>query len=140
MPEKNNWQYSARDHHHINSSFDYEWECGEPDKLIYPNRSPYRMILRNPFDQEILDYYDNRIPDNNGDERAYGLTGEQRIEDLLIAVNLSEEPGPDGYWTRLEEERTYWYLLGDTGKGFANNQPATKTAAIMCISMMLSAQ
>jgi len=125
----NNWQYSARDHHHPNSSFDYEWECGEPDKLIYPNRSPYRMILRNPYDKIITDYYDNRAadpPNKNGDERDYGLTGEQRIEDLLIAVNLAEDPNygptdPHTKWGRLKEERTYWYLLGDTGKGFTGN-------------------
>ena len=54
--------YSADGHYRVkdanDASINYEWECGEPDTLIYPGRV-YRMVLKGPMDPDILDYYEN---------------------------------------------------------------------------------
>ena len=91
----------------------FEWECGEPNEVIHLNRT-YRMILMNPLDPAILAYYEA-----HGDERStlapdyLDLTALERIEDLEIAFNLNE--GSEG-WSNHDEERIYWYLLGNIGK------------------------
>jgi len=93
-------------HHEVN----FEWECGEPNEVIYLNKK-YRMTLMNPLDQDIIDYYHT-----HGDERpSFNLLSEERIKDLQIAVNVSEEPGGTVKWDHDDEERIYWYLLGNVG-------------------------
>ena len=104
--------YRVRDANH--PSVNFEWECGEPNVVIYPGRT-YRMTLMNPLDQTIVDYYDAHGDERNTAPWNLDLTALQRIEDLRIAVNVSEEPGGAVNWSHNNEERIYWYLLGNTG-------------------------
>jgi len=91
-------------HHEVN----FEWECGEPNEIIYLNYT-YSMTLMNPFDDDILAYYTT-----HGDERfpLLDLSAEERMEDLIIAVNVSED---EENWDHDDEELIYWYLVGNTG-------------------------
>ena len=126
--------YRVKDAHNtsIAQVNDFEWECGEPDESIWPGHT-YRMILKDPYHKDILDYYEAR-----GDERKtyiisdpshyLDLPADERIEDLLIGVNLSEEPGPLPLWTYNDEERIYWYLLGDIGRSRTPAQQARADA------------
>jgi len=101
--------YDVKDAYH---DIKFEWECGEPNAPISVG-TIYRMILKDPSNQDILDYYTV-----HGDERKtlapdyLDLPAADRLEDLLIGVNLSEEKN----WGYKDEERIYWYLLGNTGK------------------------
>ncbi len=101
--------YRVRDvnHHDVN----FEWECGEPNEVIYPGRT-YRMTLMNPLDQTIVDYYEAHGDERNTAPWNLDLTALERIEDLRIAVNVSEDVGN---WSHSNEERIYWYLVGNTG-------------------------
>ena len=101
--------YRARDKNHYETNF--EWECGEPNVVIYPGRT-YRMTLMNPFDQAILDYYTAHGDERNTAPWNLNLSALERMEDLLIAVNVSEDYG---FWSHVNEERIYWYLVGNTG-------------------------
>jgi hypothetical protein len=100
-------------HHSIN----FEWECGEPNVLIYPGRT-YRMTLMNPLDQTIIDYYEAHGDERNTAPWNLDLTALERIEDLRVAVNVSEDFGS---WSHSNEERIYWYLVGNTGIDAHNN-------------------
>jgi hypothetical protein len=117
--------YRVKDANHpiiIPEVNDFEWECGEPNLYIYTGESNiYRMILKDPSHQDILDYYTT-----HGDERRLGYSGPyldlsavERMEDLLIGVNRSEDYSPPS-WSNKDEEQIYWYLVGNTGKD-ANN-------------------
>ena len=101
--------YSADGHYRVkdanDASINYEWECGEPDTLIYPGRV-YRMVLKGPMDPDILDYYENI-----GDDTGLGRSTVERIDDLLEGVKLSEIES----WSHTNEERIFWYLLGQVG-------------------------
>jgi len=101
--------YSADGHYRVrdanDASINYEWECGEPDTLIYPGRV-YRMVLKGPMDPDILDYYGNI-----GDETGEGRSTVERIDDLLEGIKLSEIES----WSHTNEERIFWYLLGQVG-------------------------
>jgi len=101
--------YRVRDKNHPEVNF--EWECGEPNVLIYPGRT-YRMTLMNPLDQTIVDYYEAHGDERNVAPWNLDLTALERIEDLRIAVNVSEDYGS---WSHSNEERIYWYLVGNTG-------------------------
>jgi len=110
------------EHHRNNANSTYEWECGEPDEIIYPDKS-YRVIFKRPQHQDILDYYNGLYPGsaawNGGDERGLGMTAEERLADLLIGVNLSDQGinpiAPTSFpWNFTNEERVFWYLLGET--------------------------
>ena len=103
------------DHHRNNPNSTFEWECGEPDEIIYPNSS-YRVIFMRPAHPTILDYYTNI----SGDERFDpDMAAEERLADLLIGVNLSDQGinpiDPTSFpWNFRNEERVFWYLLGET--------------------------
>ena len=101
--------YSADGHYRVkdanDASINYEWECGEPDTLIYPGRV-YRMVLKGPMHPDILDYYGNI-----GDDTGLGRSTVERIDDLLEGVKLSEVES----WSHTNEERIFWYLLGQVG-------------------------
>ncbi|MCD6355778.1 MAG: hypothetical protein J7L66_00710 [Anaerolineaceae bacterium] len=105
--------YRAHDYYHQETYF--EWECGEPDKYIYPSRV-YRMILKNPYDEDVLKYYDDRTDERTGAPYYLDLSAVERMDDLIIGVNVSEEGATTPNWTHKDEERIYWYLLGDIGK------------------------
>ena len=109
--------YSADGYYRVKDKNDptinFEWECGEPNEVSYPNRT-YRMTLMNPFDVDILAYYEA-----HGDERSalvgpnyLDLSAAERMEDLLIAVNVSEDYG---FWTHGNEKLIYWNLVGNIG-------------------------
>ena len=101
--------YSADGHYRVqdanDASINFEWECGEPDTLIYPGRV-YRMVLKGPMDPDILDYYGNI-----GDDTGLGRSTVERIDDLLEGIRLSEIES----WSHTNEERIFWYLLGQVG-------------------------
>ena len=101
--------YRARDDNHPETNF--EWECGEPNTVIYPGRT-YRMTLMNPLDQTILDYYTAHGDERNTAPWNLNLSALERMEDLQIAVNVSEDYDS---WSHANEERIYWYLVGNTG-------------------------
>jgi len=126
-------QKRVKDAHH--SSVNFEWECGEPNAPIWIGRT-YRMTLMDLTNQKILDYYiahgDERVDVdgyNDSSDRKFGtshsyagpyldLSAAARMEDLLIGVNLSEADA----WGNLDEERIYWYLLGNTGYDNNSNE------------------
>ncbi|MDK2979704.1 MAG: hypothetical protein PWQ55_51 [Chloroflexota bacterium] len=101
--------YSADGHYRVedanDSSINYEWECGEPDMLIYPGRV-YRMVFKGTADPDILEYYTNI-----GDETGQGRSTVERIDDLLEGIKRSELEN----WNHTDEERIFWYLLGQVG-------------------------
>jgi len=102
--------YSADNHYRVRDINDhntnFEWECGEPDESIYPGRQ-YRMILKDRFNLDILDYYTS----TQGDERSgLDLSAEERLEDVVIGINLSEDYD---FWSHKDEEQIFWYLLGN---------------------------
>jgi len=101
--------YRVKDKYHPEVNF--EWECGEPNEVIYPGRT-YRMTLMNPLDQTILDYYTAHGDERNTAPWNLDLTALERMEDLQVAVNVSEETDN---WSHHNEERIYWYLVGNTG-------------------------
>lgn len=107
--------YRVRDKNHADVNF--EWECGEPNVLIYPGRT-YRMTLMRPLDPTIVDYYETHGDERNIAPWNLDLSALERIEDLRIAVNVSED---FGNWSHANEERIYWYLLGNTGIDAHNN-------------------
>jgi hypothetical protein len=119
--------YRVRDKNH--SDVNFEWECAEPNEVIYPGRT-YRMTLMNPNDQTIIDYFETHGDERNTAPWNLDLTAIERLEDLQIAVNVSED---FGNWSHLNEERIYWYLLGNTGSSTTaaniNLNPAQQTLA-----------
>ena len=115
--------YVIKDQHH-QANTSYEWECAEPNEVIYPGRN-YRMVLKSPTHADVLQYFEN-----HGDERStlldypFNLSGADRLEDLLVGVNLSAQDA----WSHSTEERVFWNLLGNAGfDSFGNN--ITLTAA-----------
>lgn len=115
--------YSADGHYRVKDAnhpeINYEWECGEPDVLIYPGRV-YRMVFKKPTSQDIFDYYENI-----GDETGEGRTTEQRINDLLEGIKRSDLAS----WSHTNEEKVFWYLLGQVGAN--NGLAANGTTTIM---------
>lgn len=101
--------YRVRDKNHPEVNF--EWECGEPNEVIYPGRT-YRMTLMRPLDPTIVDYYETHGDERNVAPWNLDLSALERIEDLRIAVNVSEDYDN---WSHSNEERIYWYLVGNTG-------------------------
>jgi len=109
-------QYRIKDANH--PGINYEWECGEPNTLIYNTK--YRMTLMNPLDQTILDFYKT-----HGDERStldpsslyyYNRTALERMNDLLIGVNVNEDTLGAFSWGEEDEKQIYWNLVGNIGK------------------------
>jgi hypothetical protein len=115
--------YSADGHYRVqdanDASINYEWECGEPDTLIYPGRV-YRMVLKGPMHPDILNYYENI-----GDDTGLGRSTVERIDDLLEGVKRSETES----WSHTNEERIFWYLLGQVGNN--NGAGANGTTTIL---------
>ncbi len=118
-------QYRVKDANHtsIPTVNDFEWECGEPNTLIYTNRT-YRMTLMNPLDARIIQYYET-----HGDERSalavplyLDRTALERMEDLMLAVNVNESNSGAFTWSEEDEKQIYWNLVGNIGKD-NNNQP-----------------
>lgn len=112
---------------HDPASTEFEFECGEPDVLIYqkgtsqnPN-GEYRMIFMQPTHQDIINYYTLYSPDERSDIQGAldgtPLSAQERIEDLVIGVNVSQQAG----WNHTDERLIYWNLLGNMGID-ANNQ------------------
>ena len=100
-----------------NNTVDFELECGEPDDTIIINRK-YRMTLMRPYDPDIVAFYETQVDDG----RTTPISSLGRIEDLRIAVNVSEDnktktadpPHFFGEWYDEDEKQIYWYLLGNT--------------------------
>ncbi len=89
------------------ASISFEWECGEPDMTIYPGSGNiYQMVFKAPLDSDIVNYYTTTSPD----ERGFGMTATDRLNDLLIAVNVSTRDS----WSTNDEKLIFWYLLGNT--------------------------
>ena len=86
----------------------FEWDCGEPEVYITPGTN-YRVTLKNPFNQDVLQYYRN-----NPDQRnPGGLTAEERMDDLILGANMSEQTvSTFAPWTNEDEKIVYWNLLG----------------------------
>jgi len=88
-------------------STNFEWDCGEP--LVYIQTGVnYRMVLKNPFNPDVLGYYTS-----NPDERPLNLTAQQRMEDLILGATMSEQT-VNGWtpWGWQDEQIVYWNLLG----------------------------
>ncbi|MBA4383898.1 MAG: hypothetical protein C0410_04125 [Anaerolinea sp.] len=116
--------YSSGDYYRVkdanNSSTNFEWDCGEPQIPININKN-YRMILKNPTDKDVIKYFQD-----NPDERTLGLTAEQRIDDLILAANMSEQT-VDGFtpWSNSDERMVYWNLLGHVKNVLGNASGVT---------------
>lgn len=111
--------YVIKDAHHTGEGT-YEFECGEPDVLIYQkgtSQNPsgeYRMVFKQPTHLDILDYYTTYSGDERSDIPGYldaPLSAQERLDDLLIGVNLSQANG----WNHTDERLIYWNLLGNMG-------------------------
>lgn len=109
--------YGSGDYYRVrdanDASTNFEWDCGEPQIYITPNTN-YRMLLKNPYSADVVQYYTN-----NPDERpvsptlAEKLSAEERIEDLILAANMSEHTvGGFTPWSNANEQIVYWNMLG----------------------------
>ena len=109
--------YGSGDYYRIrdanDASTNFEWDCGEPQIFISPGIN-YRMLLKNPYSADVVQYYVN-----NPDERpvsptlAEKLSAEERIEDLILAANMSEQTvGSFTPWSNANEQIVYWNMLG----------------------------
>jgi hypothetical protein len=88
------------------ASISFEWECGEPDMSIYPGAGNiYQMVFKAPLDPDIVNYYTATSPD----ERGFGMSATDRLNDLMIAVNVSTQDN----WSTDDEKLIFWYLLGN---------------------------
>jgi hypothetical protein len=113
------------------ASISFEWECGEPDMLIYPGSGNiYQMIFKAPLDADIVNYYTTTSPD----ERGFGMSATDRLNDLLIAANVSTRDN----WSSNDEKLIFWYLLGnrtydgkDIWTQLMNNSQRLKTISIL---------
>jgi len=115
---------SGDGHYRIHDANDnntyFEWECAEPNVLIYPDRN-YRMVFKDPFHGDILKYFEDQ-----GDERKdllvnpLNLSANERLNHLILGANLANQSLPTP-WTHAFEERIFWYLLGNIGKDVHNN-------------------
>ena len=111
--------YRIRDANDAGTHF--EWDCGEPQIYIYPGTN-YRMILKNPHNPDVIQYYETNHPVDDGlnaDERpvsatlAEKLSAEERINDLILATNMSEQTvGAFTPWSNANEQIVYWNILG----------------------------
>jgi len=120
--------YIIQDANDANISF--EWECGEPDMSIYPGSGNiYQMVFKAPLDPDIVNYYTATSPD----ERGFGMTATDRLNDLMIAVNVSTRDN----WS-TNEKLIFWYLMGnktydgkDIWTQLMNNSQRAKTLSIL---------
>ena len=113
------------------ATISFEWECGEPDMSIYPGAGNiYQMVFKAPLDPDIVNYYTATSPD----ARGFGMTAEDRLNDLMVAVNVSTRDN----WSTNDEKLIFWYLLGnrtydgkDIWSQLMNNSQRAKALSIL---------
>ena len=116
--------YGSGDHYRIkdanNKDTNFEWDCGEPQIPIYPGTN-YRMVLKSPTDPDVVKYFQD-----NPDERALNLSAEERLEDLVLAANMSEQTvGGYAPWSNADEAMVFWNLLGHVKNVLGNANGVT---------------
>ncbi len=126
--EANMVVYASGDYYRVrdanNSATNFEWDCGEPQIPIYPGTN-YRMTLKNPTDPDVIQYFQE-----NPDERPLNLSAEERVDDLVLAANMSEQTvGGFAPWSNADEKMVYWNLLGHVKNVLGNANGITPLSA-----------
>jgi alpha-tubulin suppressor-like RCC1 family protein len=87
-----------------NASPTYEVECGEPNVFINLNTT-YNMILMEPFDPTIVNYYNPNAT--------------EELEDLCVAVNVAKDQGwsTNSAADQWKQRQVYWKLLNKSDAG-----------------------